>query len=127
MRLEASKKVLGWVPERHSIDDVENFTQRMKKLEYSDPNHPSILRIIRDPTPAEKRFIRNEIQMCACDADYFLTRYGYLRDETNTIRRLQWRIPQRAAFTVIQEMEEQNRSIELQWLKGRQLGVSTIL
>lgn len=127
MRLEAAKKVLGWVPEPHSIDEVEIFSTRMKKLEYMDPNHPSVVRIIRDPTPAEKRFIRNEIQMCACDADYFLTRYAYIRDETNTIRRFQWRIPQTAAFSVIQDMEEHNRSIEIQWLKGRQLGVTTII
>lgn len=127
MRLEASKKILGWVPERHSIDDVENFSQRMKKLEYTDPNHPSVVRIVRDPTPAERRFIRNEIQMCACDADYWLTRYAYLRSETNTIQRFRWRIPQQAAFSVIQEMEAANRSVEIQWLKGRQLGVSTIL
>lgn len=127
MRLEAAKKVLGWVPERHSIDEVQAFSDRMKKLEYTDPNHPSVIRILRDPTPAEQRFIRNEIQMCACDADYWLTRYAYIRDETNTIRRFQWRIPQRAAFYVIQDMEALGKSIEIQWLKGRQLGVSTII
>lgn len=127
MRMEASKKLLGWVPERHSIEEVEVFTQRMRRLEYQDPNHPSVVRILRDPTPAELRFIRNEIQMCACDADYWLTRYAYIRDETNTIRRFQWRIPQRAAYYVIQDMEEKGKSIEIQWLKGRQLGVSTII
>ena len=77
MRMEAAKKVLGWLPERHSIAEVETFSDRMKKLEYTDPNHPSVIRILRDPTDAEKRFIRNEIQMCACDADYWLTRYAY--------------------------------------------------
>lgn len=127
MRLESAKKVLGWVPERHSIEDVERFKLRMKKLEYADPNHPSVTRIVRSPTRSELLFIRNEIQMCSCDADYFLTRYCFLRDETNTIRRFQWRIPQRAAYSVIQDMEEHNRSIEIQWLKGRQLGVSTII
>jgi hypothetical protein len=127
MRLEAASKVLGWVPEPHSIDEVERFSARMKTLEYTDPNHPSVVRIVRDPTPMEKRFIRNEIQMCACDANYWLTRYAYLKDETNTIRRFQWRIPQTAAYRVIQDMEAQNRSIEIQWLKGRQLGVSTII
>jgi hypothetical protein len=126
-RLEAAKRVLGWVPEPHSVDEVEMFTARMNRLLFVDPKSPSIERIIRDPTPAEKRFIRNEIQMCACDADYFLTRYSYIRDETNTIRRFQWRIPQKAAFSVIQDMEANDRSIEIQWLKGRQLGVSTII
>lgn len=127
LRLEAASKVLGWVPVPHSIDEVDRFTERMRKLEFTDPNHPSIVRILRDPTPAEKRFIRNEIQMCACDANYWLTRYAFIRDETNTIRRFQWRIPQLAAYRIIQEMEESNRSIECQWLKGRQLGVSTII
>src|SRR5947209_9729233 len=126
-RLEAASKVLGWVPQPHSIDEVERFSARMKALEYQDPNHPSVVRILRDPTLQEKRFIRNEIQMCACDANYWLTRYAYIRDETNTIRRFQWRIPQQAAFSVIQDMEAHDRSIEIQWLKGRQLGVSTII
>jgi len=126
-RLEAAKKVLGWVPERHSIAEVEAFSAKMKKLEYNDPNHPSVIRILRDPTLQEQRFIRNEIQMCACDADYFLTRYAYIRDEKNVIRRFEWRIPQKAAYYVIQDMEANNRSIEIQWLKGRQLGVSTII
>src|SRR5579864_5518592 len=127
LRLEAASKVLGWVPQPHSIDEVERFKARMKSLEYIDSKTPSITRIIREPTTAEKRFIRNEIQMCACDAAYFLTRYAYIRDETNVIRRFQWRIPQTAAFSVIQDMEAHDRSIEIQWLKGRQLGVSTII
>lgn len=126
-RLQASAKILGWVPERHTIAEVDAFTDRMKKLEFVDPKSPSIVRIVRDPTPAERKFIRNEIFMCSCDADYWLTRYAYIRDETNTIRRFQWRIPQTAAYSVIQDMESSDRSIECQWLKGRQLGVSTIL
>jgi hypothetical protein len=125
--MEAASRILGWIPVPHSIDEVERFSVRMKTLEFTDPAHPSVIRISRDPTRQEKRFIRNEIQMCACDFDYWATRYAYLRDETNTIRRFQWRIPQRAAYTLIQEMEEGNKSIEMQWLKGRQLGVSTIL
>jgi hypothetical protein len=126
-RLEAAKKVLGWVPFRRSIADIEGFTAHMQKLEYVDPKHPTMIRLIRDPTPEEKKFIRNEISMCACDFDYWATRYWYIRDETNTIRRFQWRIPQKAAYQIIQDMEQEDRSIECQWLKGRQLGVSTFL
>lgn len=126
-RLEQATKVLGWTPERHSIEEVERFSQRMKALEFVDPKTPSIVRVSREPTPMEARFIRNEIHMSACDADYFLTRYCKVRDETNTIVPFKWRIPQRVAFNVIAEMEDGRHSIEIQWLKGRQLGVSTII
>jgi hypothetical protein len=126
-RLENSSKILGWVPERHSIAEVDQFIADMKRLEYTDPKAPSVVRILRDPSPRESRFIRNEIHMCACDADYFLTRYAYLKDEANTPRRFQWRAGQRIFFRQLQWMEERDYSLEMQLLKARQQGMSTIV
>jgi hypothetical protein len=128
MRMAKAKPLLGWIPERHSIEEVDKFIHRLKRIEFTDPKTPSILRVDDDQiTQSEKRFMRNEIYMCACDADYYLTRYAWLKDETNTIRRFSWRVPQRVAYKVIADMEGHDRSIEIQWLKGRQLGVSTII
>jgi hypothetical protein len=124
-RLALAKKSLGWIPERHSIDEVIKFTQSIKHLEYYRNN---TLFVNSDAlTPMQNDFIRNEVAVCACDADYWLTRYGFVRDETNTITRFKWRVPQKVAFSIIADMEAGRHSIEIQWLKGRQLGVSTII
>lgn len=126
-RLLVSTKVLGWRPEYHSVDEVQRFTDQMKKLEYVDPKNPSIIRIVRDPTPKEQRWIQNEIHLCACDADYFLTRYGYIRDDKNSIIRFNWRASQRVYYRILQRMEAKNYSLEMQILKARQQGISTII
>src|SRR5437879_6224232 len=92
MRLEAAKKSFGWVPERHSVEEIEAFNKVVKRVEFVDYKK-STAPLYVDPeklTSMERRFILNEIMMCACDADYWLTRYAYIRDETNTIRRFQW-------------------------------------
>src|SRR5271157_4760567 len=126
-RLEQAKKVLGWVPERHSIDEVDRAIAHFKKLEYTDPKSPSIVRIIREPTPKEKMFIRNEIMMCSCDADYALTRYFWLKDPSNTPMRFAWRSSQRMYFRQLQWLEEKRFSQEMMLLKARQQYMTTIV
>lgn len=88
---------------------------------------PSQVRISRDPTLMESRFIRNEVFMCACDADYYLTRYAYLKDPSSTIVRFEWRSSQRIFFRQLGWMEERNYSLEMQLLKARQQYMSTIV
>jgi hypothetical protein len=126
-RLESAKKVLGWLPEPHSIEEVQRFIARMSKLEYQDPKAPSITRVTRDPTPMETTFIRNEIQMCACDANYFLTHYCWIKDPSNTPIQFKWRTSQRVYFKQLQWLEEQGYSQEMMLLKARQQYMTTIV
>lgn len=124
-RLAHAKKSLGWVPERHSIEEVDKFTQSIKHLEFYRNN---VLFVNSDAlTPMQNDFIDNEVYMCSCDADYWITRYAFLRDDENVIHRFSWLPSQKVAFKIIGEMEARRSSIEIQWLKGRQLGVSTII
>ena len=124
-RLEMASRKLGWVPEYHSVEEVEKFTKLMERHQFMDGN---IIRV-RDNeiTRQEKRYIRNEQTLCACDADYFLTRYAFVRDQKNNIIRFKWRTAQRVYFDVLADMEARDYSLEMQLLKGRQLGVSTIV
>lgn len=126
-RLAQSRKVIGWTPERHSIEEVEKFTASIKDLEFTPTRSNITYARVEDLTQKQKDFITNEVHMCACDAAYYLERYAFIKDEQNTIVRFRWRAPQRVGFSIIADMEAGRHSIEIQWLKGRQLGVSTLI
>lgn len=127
-RLEKAKQVLGWVPERHSIDEVRHFIGQMAKLEFSDPKTPTVIRVDESAvTPMQRNFMRNEIQMCACDADYFLTRYAWIKDPSNTPMQFAWRNSQRIYFRQLQWLEQEKYSQEMMLLKARQQYMTTIV
>jgi hypothetical protein len=63
---------------------------------------------------------------CAISCAYFLTRYYYISAD-NRIFRFAFRSGQRVFFRVLQELEDRGASIELQCLKARQQGISTLV
>ncbi len=63
---------------------------------------------------------------CTCDAAYWLTRYAYLSDETNTSVRFKFRDTQRIYYKIISDLEEKGFSIELIIAKARQQFVTTL-
>lgn len=78
-------------------------------------------------TAFEANWIQNEQALVMCDASYALTRYCYIKSEENVVQRFSFRIPQRLIFDIIASLEDRDASIELLFLKARQLGVSTII
>ena len=122
-KLKIASKYLGWKPERHSIDEIDRFNDHMKSLLEETDNRDVFLK--RELTKKEVWWIRNERAICRADAMYFKCGYGYLCDEEGTVMRYKPRVSQIIFNQVLADFDEKQLPIELQVLKGRQLGVST--
>ena len=118
------KEKYGWALEPHSVDEVDRFNAGLKKLERMDSKGSSYF---DDSclTPAMKRFIQNERALAALSCEYFLTRYYWLTE--TDIQHFKFRSGQRAFFNVCQILEDKGSSIEIQALKARKQGVTTLL
>lgn len=134
-RLDQARLVLGWLPERHSLDEIDRFDHHLldrwrvfvaSHAEYAEVREPP-RDFISLLDPWEKNWIRNERFLCSCDADYALTRYLKLMNEEDVIMRFAFRRPQRVLFSVIAMLEEMGYSIELMILKARQLGMTSLV
>jgi hypothetical protein len=123
-RLELAEAELGWMPEYHSTDEVDKFTEHLKRWERY--NAQGQLYFSRNLTPQEFRFITNEKVLCMCDSAYALTRYMHLSNETDTNVRFKFRDTQKIYFSVIAELESKLAAIELIIAKGRQQFVTTL-
>ncbi len=124
-RLSDAAEVLGWQPEYHSIEEVDKFTAHLQKWERF--NSQNQFYFSRNLTPQEARFITNEQVLCMCDAAYYLTRYAYLADETDTCVRFKFRSTQQIYFHVISQLEALRAAIEIIAAKGRQVYFTTII
>jgi hypothetical protein len=108
----------------HSVSQVEEFESRLRegnKYTYNEIGKPNGTLNL---TAEESQWMMNEQALCTCDFVYFVTRYGYLRDEEGIIKRFQFRIPQRIYFDIVCDLEMREVAIELLALKARQLGIS---
>lgn len=122
-KLQAAKRILGWIPEYHSIDEVLKYKAHMKSLEVVKPNGDIVLS--RDLWQKEIDWIRNERYLCFADQQYFATRYCYVSDEENHMVLYKPRESQKIFHRILQHFDEKRLSIEIQALKARQQGIST--
>ena len=76
-------------------------------------------------TAEEQRFIANERVMCVASCHYFLTRYYWIKAK-NRVFRFSFRQGQWILWQMLCWLDAQGFSKQLQILKARQLGVSTI-
>lgn len=121
-KLELASRHLGFTPEYHSVEEVEKFNRWLNEdaMEWNADGERTLRRSLHD---WEVRWMQNERTLSMCDAAYWMTRYAYLKDEANIIRRFSFRIPQRIYFDIIADLESKYSAIELQILKARQLGM----
>ena len=123
-KLSRFKEKYGWIPQPHSVDEVDRVSAYIKSFgvkdakgdtNYNDEDFPNKL----------KRWIQNERTLCAIDSSYFLTRYFWLTE--NDIKRFSFRSGQRAFYSVLQKLEDRGVSQEIQCLKARKQGISTLI
>jgi hypothetical protein len=119
--LAGFKAQSGWMPEYHSIDEVDKANALIAADCQERPNGD----VIFHPTPKQKRWIQNERALCWADANYWQTRYAYICDETNNIMRYRPRRSQQVFNSILAEFDEQQVAIEVLCLKARQQGIST--
>ncbi len=115
----------GWVPKRHSIREVEAATAYIESLYATNAKGETFIDTSKW-TQNLSRFVENERALCAMDCEYFLTRY-YKIAANNDIIRFSLRAGQRVFYRVIQELEAAGKPIEIQCLKARQQGISTLI
>lgn len=124
-KLMRFQEKFGWTPIEHTIEEVERASAFIQSLCTTDAR--GNLEFDSDNwTPKLKQFVLNERARCAIDCSYFLTRYFKIAAD-NQIIRFKFRSGQRAFYRVVQEMEADGKSIEIQILKARQQGLSTIV
>lgn len=124
-KLERFQAKYGWLPIRHSLSDVIEMNAYIKSLnEIGKDGLPYFDEA--KLTPKLKRWIDNERAMCAIDCAYYLTRYHFISAD-NQIMRFTFRSGQRVFYSVCSQLEEQGKSIQIQVLKARQQGMSTLV
>lgn len=126
-RLDQARSELGIKLEYHSVAEVDDFEFHLKrkgKYAYDASGRPDGTQNLE---PWESQWMMNERALVMCDAAYALTRYGFVKDEENVIRRFEFRMGQRMLFEIISDLEERGLAIEIMILKARQLGMSTLV
>lgn len=124
-KLARFKAKYGWLPVEHSVEEVERVNVRFRELCTTGPNG-DVYFDDDNWNSKLRRWVENERAMCAISCSYFLTRYYFISAD-NQIQRFTFRSGQKAFFRVLQELEGKGQSIEIQCLKARQQGISTLI
>src|SRR5271170_3120330 len=126
-RLDQASAELSITPEYHSIAEVEAFEDHLQRGNFYHFDTVGKPDSLVNLTAFESAWIANEQLLVLCDAAYALTRYCYIKDEQNIIRRYEHRVPQRILYDIICELDASDRTLEFIILKARQLGMSTLI
>lgn len=144
-RLGLAFERLKFLPEYHSVAEVQDFANRLER-KYADAyaaanaaaqgsKEPTLVfqntltKLLCNPVSPrlssdEARWIENERALVQCDASYFLTRYYWIKTPL-AIQRFTFLPGQEIYFNVISELEDMRAAIEMIIAKARQHGIST--
>ena len=121
-KLDRFEAHFGWRPRPHSIDEVEGWSEQIKK-KFADDKGQWVQ--TKELSKVETAFVANERAMCVASCHYFLTRYYYIKARSR-IMRFTFRQGQTILWKMMQELDAKGVSKMLQILKARQLGISTL-
>lgn len=129
-KLQKFRNKHGWEPERHSIDQVKEFSKYIQSITVSDSNSKNTYYQINQKLSRERirevyRWIENEQVLCSLDFHYFASRYAFICDEKGEIFQFSPRRSQEVFLSVVSHFEDMEVAIEIFCLKARQLGIST--
>lgn len=122
-KLDAFEAFFHWRPVEHSADEIDEWADRLAPVFPSDDK--GNIYQSRPLTREEQRFIANERAMCVASCFYFLTRYFWIKHKNQVIR-FAFRQGQWILWQMLCWLDEKGFSKQLQILKARQLGVSTV-
>ena len=125
----------GWEPQYHSVAECDYMVEEINK--YADVSTSKtgarsyfFWKDDKSPSPATvkkiKRWIANERFLCFASAEYFVTRYAYIRAANTQIVHFDFRLSQRILLAYLAECDDLQIAIQLFVLKARQLGISTV-
>ncbi len=146
-RVELAQNQVGFRLERHSPAEVAQFESDLER-KYADAyasawtssaasqfpsrEFQSSLRasLCNPDSPrlsaAEVRFMSNERHLSMCDASYWATRFGWIKNVRNDLQRFEFRAAQRVYMAIVAELESMGAAVEMLCNKARQLGLSTV-
>lgn len=113
---EQSKKVFDHFQAMQQTDGKRSWYQREGQTEAEF-----------DFVQWEKDWIRNELTYCAVSFPYWFYRYFFLKTVDGRIFRPEKQVAQSILLDILSEIDEKQLPIILFLLKGRQLGISTIV
>ena len=125
----------GWEPRFHDVAECDYMQEEIQKYAdvsksktgarsyffWKDDKSPSVATVNKI-----KRWVANERFLCSASAEYFVTRYAYIRAANTQIIHFDFRNAQRIFFAFLAECDDLQIAIQLFILKARQLGVSTV-
>jgi hypothetical protein len=128
--LEEFERENKWLPRYHSYDEVLEFSKYIDSLITIESNSKSsyislIKRISAERQKEIRRWIENEQALCCLDSNYWESRYAWVADEKGQIFKFKNRKSQEVFDSVISGFDEDQVSIEILCLKGRQVGITT--
>ena len=120
------------MPVRHSLSDVQEFTEYMKKITTVVSNSKnSYITVTANLTEKRiqeiRRWIDNEKVLCSLDYNYWRDNYAYVTNEGGQVVKYKNRRSQDVFDSIVAMLEEQQAGIQLLCLKGRQVGVTTLV
>lgn len=121
-KLEEISKKTGWVPEYHSLSQIESFHSHFQELGRKSEESGQDLEAMLDYDSMQ--FIENEYRICAADYRYWSENYAYI-NANGRIERFRRRASQEMLLELWAERNETQLAIEDQCLKARQQGIST--
>ena len=122
-KIEAIAASTGWQPEYHTQSQIDSFNSHVKSMQRFDAKGREFQS--REFDEAEREWLTNEYNLCACNYRYWSEHYAYIKDSQNEIRRYERRHAQEVMLRLWADRELQGLGIEQLYLKGRQQGVST--
>ena len=123
-KLSEFRKKYGWKPEEHSVEEIDLFNKKLESYYVTDKHGDKVFSDEK-LTPGIAHWMKNERALVALDCSYFLTRYFWLTE--NEIQRFAFRSGQKAFYSVVARLEEKGVSQEIQCLKARKQGISTVV
>jgi hypothetical protein len=134
--IKAFERKNDWSPEPHSVAECDFMAEEIKK--YIDEGESKAGRKAflfwkneKSPSAATmkkiKRWVQNERFLCFAWAEYFVTRYAYIRAANTQIVHFELRLAQRILLAYLAKCDDLQIAIQLFVLKARQLGISTFV
>lgn len=121
-KIEAISRKTGWVPEYHSLSQIESFNSHFDELSRkADAGDGFIDDYLGHD---ELEWIDNEYRICAADYRYWSENYAFI-NANGKIERMKRRTTQKMLLELWAERNENHLAIEQQVLKARQQGIST--
>ena len=109
-----------WNLEYHTIPQVDRTVKHFQDL--VDLDRGTLRRPLK---PDEERWIRNERAICQADFNYWSSRYAFIRTTDERLIRFSPNVAQQIVNDFRSDLELAGKSISMQDLKARQLGIST--